>query len=472
MNEPIIYQRFKCKPLPKEPNLSQRLQFALQNDDKDEFMRLIKHDGFPELRQQPLTCFTRDIFVYDALEIAIAVFNGETKGIIDMEHSFKDGFTPLHFATFYHAPRLTNFLLHRGDNNVDVTPFDFAFDHISYSGSRKSLFEMFTWLFYHHRCSMEVIRIIVLNMQNTKRVRERFVKYAHEGQVNNLAVLFMAVPELFLSSQGSESSLLSELKLELNPLVNNNKDIEKQQMSLLLDIFAMVGHQLAAYIRLQQFCVIPHLETAYDCYDQSYLEMDFFLREVARKKPGVCSTDYYLRFFEADPVKYADDVLPDWDDFTSQLKKSPVFEVFSFLPDLLGRQDFNRTDIYKLIPSLDSQSAARLNSAIENKLASMSSLHDSLETTAKISKEGGKHLPLGFPIVFSKQEEGKHLPLRFPIISSKQSLRTSMASAKPIVKFTPIKRWENKVGLEIKLKSFFSFAKLSHWAQFAKHLLK
>ncbi|XP_074304211.1 uncharacterized protein LOC141638935 isoform X1 [Silene latifolia] len=431
---PIMYPRWKSN-LCEESLIS-----ALENDDKDVFMRVIKDKGLGEYE---IDSFPATLFVNDAVEIAIAVFNGETKGILDMEDLFKDGMTPLHLAVLYQAPRLTKYLLQRGDK-VDVTcdgklfgqnvkhftPFDCIFQPIRYSPPRRSLFEMLTWLCYHHRGSMEVIRMLVLYMQDTTPVRQKFVKYAHEDELNKLAALFIAVPELFLSCPGSGVSLLSKLKRELNPLVNNT-DIKKQQLSLLFDIFAVVGHEIAAYIRLQEFCVMPN---SMESYEKSYLEVDFFLREVVRRKLGVCSPDYYLSFFEAGPINYAplDDGVPrpDWHNYTSQ---KDGISLISILPLLLDRKDFNRTDIYRLIPSLDPQDAARLKSAIEKKLSLMSSLHGSLKTSAKIS-EGGKHL-------------------LFPIVP-------------PI--YFPTKSLENKLILQTKLKPALSFLKPSQFTRVAK----
>ncbi|XP_074303964.1 uncharacterized protein LOC141638449 [Silene latifolia] len=106
-------------------------------------------------------------------------------------------------------------------------------------------------------------------------------------------------------------------------------------------------------------------------------------------------------------------------------------KMFYLLPYLLTRKDFERTDIYRLIPSLECEDAARLTRAIEKKLSSESAF---LKTSAK--KE--KHQLVRFPMVSSRSFE-----------PSVRSIHTSAGSANPMfgVKFTP-----NKVIQSSKLK--------------------
>ncbi|XP_074266142.1 uncharacterized protein LOC141588608 [Silene latifolia] len=365
MDEPIIYPRYKLSNhfFPKPLNPYQRLSLAVKNDEKDEFMRLIKDPGFEQMRD----IFTVDrIFDDDALEIAIEVFNGKTKGLIDMEDKLKDGMTPLHLAAISRAPRLTQYLLQRGDkvdavcdyknlNLEHATPFDIAMESVMFIGESRSLFQMLWRLCYHKRDCMEVIRMLVRSTQNTTWARQAFFKYARDGDLLKLAALFLAVPELVLSSPERKLSLFSKLDLELNSLKNKT---DVKQLSLLLDVFALVGPKLAAYIRLEEFAMksLPTKRV-----NQSHMELDFFLREVAHKKSQISSPDYYLSFFEATNQHQNsnddDDDLPDWNDCVCDLEEA--VHVFNFLPDLLMRRDFDRTDIYRLIPSLESEDAGK-----------------------------------------------------------------------------------------------------------------
>ncbi|XP_074303965.1 uncharacterized protein LOC141638450 [Silene latifolia] len=297
MDEPIIYPRYKVSR--DGSNLYLRLFVALANDEKDEFMRLIKDPGFEEVRDS----FTANkIFSEDALEIAITVFNGKTKGLIDIEDVLKDGMTPLHLAVIHRAPRLTKYLLQRGDkvdaicdhkklNLEHATPIDLSICNIA-PGYSRTLFDILWWVCFHNRDQMEIIRMLVRSKQNTTWSSHTLFNYAYKGELHKLAALFLAVPELFLSSQESgELSLLSKLDLKLNSL--ENKTDNEKLLSLLLDVFALVGVKLATYIRLEEFAVKSRTKKE---IDQTHLEIDFFLREVARKKLGVLSPDYYLRF--------------------------------------------------------------------------------------------------------------------------------------------------------------------------------
>ncbi|XP_074275532.1 uncharacterized protein LOC141599431 [Silene latifolia] len=459
MDEPILYGRQFKLPLAyvNQFSLSRRSSVAFENDEKDEFMRLIKDPEFEEERHY----YTADrIFGNDALEIGTAVFNGEIEGLID---ELKDGMTPLHLAAKYGAPRLMNYFLQRGDKLDDAVSYATLIDLSTSTiivNESFSVLNILWWVCYHNRQAMEAIRMLVRSKQNATLARQAFLEYARKGELHKLAALFLAVPELFLSSPKNESSWLSKLDLKLE----NKTPIEKQ-LSLLLDVFALVGHEFAAYIRLEEYVVKGTKEEI----DQTRLEIDFFLREVARRKLGVTSPDYYLSFFEVcpdadhDDLPDDDDDLPDWDTFTSPLVGTQIFDV---LPYFLTRMDVDRTHIYRRTPSLEHQDAVRLTRAIGKKLSSMSAFHGCLETSGKTSN-------------ISKKED-KHQPPRFPNISPKcfepsvRSYHTSAGSANRVfdVKFTPTKRWENKVIHSTKLKDFFSFVKVSHFPLVAKRLLK
>ncbi|KAH9610422.1 hypothetical protein KSS87_020160 [Heliosperma pusillum] len=278
---------------------------------------------------------------------------------------------------------------------------------------------------------MEVIRLLVQNTQNTKRIRQAFVISALLSKVEKVAAIFLAVPELFLSAQGGGLSSLSELVPEVNSW-ENKTEMEKQ-LSLLLDVLSIIGPKLAAYIRLEESAVISSDKVTDDC-DQSLREMNFFLGEVARKKLGDSSLDYYLR-----------------------------------------RKDFNRTDIYRYyqfsscvlhetVYQLVLLFLDLLNNAVEKKLSSISTLHDCLQTNAKILKQGDEeHLSLGAPLVSHKSFE-----------PGVRSFNTGVARPKPIynVKCTLTKSRENKVVQSTKRKFFFSTVRLTHFPLVAKRLLR
>ncbi|XP_074303787.1 uncharacterized protein LOC141638279 [Silene latifolia] len=78
------------------------------------------------------------------------------------------------------------------------------------------------------------------------------------------------------------------------------------------------------------------------------------------------------------------DGLLEWDKCTSELVGSHIFEV---VPHFLTRKDVDPIDIYRAMPSLEHEDAARLTGAIEKKLSSVSSSDGCLETITKTSKK-------------------------------------------------------------------------------------
>ncbi|XP_074318721.1 uncharacterized protein LOC141655545 [Silene latifolia] len=167
----------------------QRLYVAVANDEKDEFMKLIKDPGFQQVRHY----FTaKQIFERDALEIATAVFNGETKNVvIGLEDLLKPELTTLHLAAKHRAPRLTHYLLQRGAK-ADHIALDFS-TNIIVPGGSLTILDLLWRVCFHNRDRMEVTRILVQSTQNKTWARDAFMEYAMNGDLHKVVALFLAV---------------------------------------------------------------------------------------------------------------------------------------------------------------------------------------------------------------------------------------------------------------------------------------
>ncbi|XP_074300564.1 uncharacterized protein LOC141631839 [Silene latifolia] len=340
------------------------------------------------------------------------------------------------------------------------TPIDFVIQALStfflYKRwiHRKSVYELLVMLCCKRREELEVLRMLVRATQNKERVRQTFMDYAEKRELVPVALLFLAAPELFLSSTSSSS--IVTLYHVFNSL-EKRTDIE-EAMLLLVDALAIAGHKLVAYTRLQY----PNAQA----FESSYLDVAFLVREVARNKLGLSSPDdYLLSFFK--PVRPEADQLIDIPEDVSILRwqdwqHKGDSKLLTALPIQLKRHDLDQGYINRVLPSLTTADADCLNNAIEKKLSTMPTLYCPLEDFIGTTKQRVKYPLQGFP---------------FPISTSfKSSLRSLAyrASAKFGIDFrnTPTNSWRNKVMKPSRLNSLFSRVRLSRFSNIAKRLIK
>ncbi|XP_074271878.1 uncharacterized protein LOC141595811 [Silene latifolia] len=477
MDEPIRFQwrddiRVRRK---KARSLREALDNALDFDDKDEFLRLIKDPDFKRIRK---FYGVRGVFRHDSLNCGIAVLNGETKGIIDIK--VEEGLTPLHIAALHSSRWLTKYLLERGDsadvhsdfadlNLKQATPIDIILEKLS-SGllviktwtPHKSVYELLVLLCQCMRYDVEIIRMLVRNTQNKERVRQTFMDYAEKRQLVPIALLFFAAPELFLSSYSevASSSSIATLYHVFNSLEKRTDD--EEAMLLLIDAFTMAGPKFVAYTRL------PYRNRD-EGFKRAYLDVAFLVREFARNKQVLPSPDdYFLRFFKpmrpvADKLRNIprEKIVPNPQPWPIHWLRSDDDMSLEALPFDLKRNDLDQEYINRVLPNLTTEDGDCLNNAIEKKLISMPTLYGRLEDFIRTPNQGVK-FPLlqGFPFRFS---------------SSLQSVCTYMASAKYRLDFrnTTTNSWRNKLMKpNKKLYPLFSRVKLLQFSNMVKRLIK
>ncbi|XP_074317715.1 uncharacterized protein LOC141653767 isoform X2 [Silene latifolia] len=351
MDQPVAYWSY---PRRVEEAAALCIEFALENalilDDKDEFLRLIK---LPDFKQDRDLSDPEEIFRLDALNCCMAVLNGETKGLIDIQDILVEGLTPLQLAALHCSVRLTKYLLERGDS-VDVHPdlINRTIKTISSGHNarrwnpRLSVYELLVVLCSCMRRQLEVLRMLVQNTENKESVRQTFMDYADKREMVPVALLFLAAPELFWSSYfvipEVASSSIATLYHVLYSL-EKRTDIE-EAMLLLVDALAMAGHKFVAYTRLQY----PNKQA----YLRSYLDVAFLVREVALNNQGLSSPDdCFLRFFK--PVRQEADQLIN----IPGQKRVRWLGNCRVLPFELKRHDLDQTYINTVLPSLTTEDA-------------------------------------------------------------------------------------------------------------------
>ncbi|XP_074272732.1 uncharacterized protein LOC141596454 [Silene latifolia] len=474
MDVPVAYWSFPPRSNAEPQCIGEALENALIFDDKDEFLRLIKD---PKFKQISCVYDAEQIFRLDALNCCIAVLNGETKGIIDFEDILEEGrYTPLHLAALNSSPSLTKYLLEKGDS-IDVHShlaihnlkhcsfIDFIIGDFSTALTartwtpRKSVYELLVVLCCTMRPELEILRMLVQNTQNKQHVRQTFMGYAHKRELLPVALLFLAAPELFLSSYSVAPELSSSSVATLyNVLYSLEKrtDIE-EAMFLLVDALAMTGHKFVAYTRLP----FPNGQA----YLRSHLDVAFLVRDASNKQELSSRDDYFLRFFK--PVRPG----PESDDQLRNISgHEDDFRRLWILSFELKRHDLDQAYINTVIPSLATEDGDRLNNDIEKKLLLMPILYGRLEDLIRTPKR--EKIPLQkFPSQFSPSYQS----YRSYTASAKHGLDvkntpTNSLKLTKLPKLNSLNSWGNMLIKPPKLNSPSS--RLSQFVNIAKRLIK
>ncbi|OMO92933.1 hypothetical protein COLO4_17209 [Corchorus olitorius] len=265
------------------------LEEAIKSDNRDEFVPLMTMQFRGEFtyphRIHTVAMFVRQICLYEAVNCAAAVLEGETEKQLDLNafYPYKD-MTMLHEAC--HSPELVELFLCYGartDIKSKVTesngiyggmiPFTLSvrmlWDHFWFTGwyPEQSIFTTIIVLcFPCLRSHLEAIRLLY---RSTKEVEKEIYRFVKEAKLVDMAILLMAVREEIASPtlfQGlCDSDLRGNISLRQSVLLeiasirnlearsspsvgsNEHKLVTLNTMLLLLDVFEKVGDEIESY---------------------------------------------------------------------------------------------------------------------------------------------------------------------------------------------------------------------------------